>query len=383
MRAVRLAVLALVAGLGVSSSALRARDVATLDLLERYAAGEWEPVASALVDVRDFDQIYKDLKDGAPAWIDAAGPGERPRRVLAAATFALEAARVGAWHEWKWIQRAAEGPLPVLYWKAPPRILEWACELVVKAGIPRELERLWQLAALGVAQRSEDPQFLIGDTDLEIAAEAASPVAEKPGPPIRLPPVQRRHPDEVLNTQKEIKHLMHTMDRFPEEKRFMLAQGVARERVTPASAEAVYTSLVDDATVGAEARVRLGALMVRRNRIADALPQFDRAERMTRDTYLIYLARFFRGQALLRLKQEERAIEAFRGAVAARPGTQSAAAALAPLLYAADQRPEAQRLMAEAVSAHPPVPDPYLEHVHADDRFWPYLIVRLRAEIRR
>jgi tetratricopeptide (TPR) repeat protein len=382
MRAVRLAVLALVAGLGVSSSALRARDVSTLDLLERYAAGEWEPVTSALADATDFDKIYDDLKDRSPLWIAAGGATERARRTLATATFALEAARVAAWREWKWIQRS-ESRLPVLYWKAAPRIVEWACRLVVSGGLARDIERLWQLAAIGVAQRAEDGQFLIGNTAVEGIEEAPPTVSAKPVPNLRLQSAPRRHPDEVLNTQHELKHLMHTQDRFPEEKRFMLAQGIARERATPAEAEAIYTSLVDDPAVGAEARVRLGALILRRNRTAEAIAQLERAERMTRDPYVVHLASFFKGQAFERLKQSDRAVVAYRSALAARPGTQSAAAALAALLFVEDQRLEAQSVMADAIAAHPPRPDPYLELMHADDRFWPYLTSRLRREIRR
>jgi hypothetical protein len=69
--------------------------------------------------------------------------------------------------------------------------------------------------------------------------------------------------------------------------------------------------------------------------------------------------------------------------VAARPGTQSASAALAPLLIKKDQRAEAQALMAAVLEAGARAYDPYLEFMHADDRFWPRLVGRLRAEIRR
>jgi hypothetical protein len=35
------------------------------------------------------------------------------------------------------------------------------------------------------------------------------------------------------------------------------------------------------------------------------------------------------------------------------------------------------------LAAEPRPVDPWRAYVHADDRFWPYLVGRLRAEIRR
>jgi hypothetical protein len=103
---------------------------------------------------------------------------------------------------------------------------------------------------------------------------------------------------------------------------------------------------------------------------------------MTRDSYVLYLARLFRGQAFLRLQQEDNAMQALRGAVAVRPGMQSASVLLAELLIKNDLRAEAQTLMA-AVLAGAGSYEPFLEYAHADDRFWPQLIAKIRAEIRR
>jgi len=100
-----------------------------------------------------------------------------------------------------------------------------------------------------------------------------------------------------------------------------------------------------------------------------------------RDTYVEHRARIYRGQILLRQKREEAAIEAFRGAVAARPGAQSASVLLAELSFKAGNRTEAQQVMS-AVLANPAAGDPYLQFDHADDRFWPELLARLRREIK-
>jgi tetratricopeptide (TPR) repeat protein len=359
---------------------------AAITLLERYAAGQFDAVTAELGGIDDFGQLLKDLKNYAGEWIAAGGPADVSRRELAAATFALEAARVDEWWEWKWIQEPPPGttPLPTLYWKPPPLLIEWACELFRRDDAPRPIERTWQLAAMAVAQRSEDTQFLIGFTELLGGgpAPAAAPV-NLPHVPIRnlrIGPMRRGI--EVANVQDEIGHLNHIVDRFPTEMRFMLGQGIARERDFPEDAAKIYTGLADDPDVGAEALTRLGGLQVRQNRVADALPSLDRAERLTRDSYLLYLTRLFRGQALLRTKKEAAAEAAFRGALAARPAMETASLLLAELLFKAGNRTEAQSLMARVLAADPSVRDPYLEAVHGDDRFWPALVARLRREIK-
>ena len=73
----------------------------------------------------------------------------------------------------------------------------------------------------------------------------------------------------------------------------------------------------------------------------------------------------------------------YRGAVAAVPHAQSATLALAALAVRDGRRAEAQALAVAMLDARPQPADPWREYVHADDRFWPQLIARLRAEIRQ
>jgi tetratricopeptide (TPR) repeat protein len=392
------------------SSSPAAQSSATLALLDRYAAGEFAPVEAALAETNNFKRLYKDLKnDDLKPWLAAGGPSDRDRRTLAAATFALEAARADAWQEWKWIQQQKglgqpSGPefaglprnvsmskLPVLYWLPPPLLIEWGCTLLRETPEPRAIERIWQLAAMAVGQRGEDFQFLIGFTRLEsdepipIAAAEAAPQAPLPrvgGIPV-MPRSSDYFPDEVVNANATIGHLNHVVARFPAEKRFLLGEGLARERPVPVEAAKVYTTLLDDPQVGGEAAMRLGAMYLRQGRVSPALPLFDRADRQTRDRDVVYLARFYRGQALLRTGRQADAIAAFRAALDARPGSQSASVALATVLAQRGRRGEAQALMKAALEAGSEHRDPHLEYVHGDDRFWPILIARLRAEIKK
>lgn len=350
-------------------------------LLDRYAAGDFERVVEHLEGDIEYRSVLEQLRRDGPGWIER-GAGERARRELTAATFALEAARAGSWYEWKIVKRqprmcTEDGkecyqPQSVLSWQAPPLLLEWGCALLRRHATPQPVERWWQLAALSVAQRAEDPHFLIGH--LKMGANL----------------------DEIVNTQDEIQHLLHVRMRFPDEKRFLLAEGIAREGNLPDESIAAYKALEDHPDLGGEATMRLGAMHARRRTMVSttsmgrripqdasaALSAFERAEALTRDPYVVFLARYFKGQLLEQQKREKDAEAAYRGAVASVPDAPSATIALASLVFRDDRRLEAQRLIAGMLAADPQPVDPWRTYAHADDRFWPRLIARLRAEIR-
>jgi tetratricopeptide (TPR) repeat protein len=357
-----------------------ARGVSVIDLLDRYSGGQFDDVTEELAGDIDFGDLLKQLKRDAPVWFDAGGPADRSRRELVAATFALEAARADEWREWKWIQKQPQmcppdpppgaepskagcyQPLNVLYWKPPPLLIEWACELFRKDEVPRPIERWWQLAAIAVAQRSEDSAFLVGDPAIGRGAGAG----------------------EIINTQEEIKHLDHVQKRFPAEMRFMLAQGIARDPMWRDDATQAYTALMNDADTGGEAAMRMGAMLARTGAQAQAaFAMFDRAETQTRDPYVIYLARYFRAQLLEGQNKLDDAQAAYRGAAAAWPNGQAATTALAASLFRDGKRAEAYELADAMLDAPDPLFDPWREYVHADDRFWPLLIGKLRAGIVR
>ncbi|HVL68758.1 MAG TPA: hypothetical protein VM364_15960 [Vicinamibacterales bacterium] len=364
----RAVVASLVLGLLSTSGGSSARQPTALDLLGRYAAGAFDAVARQLADDVDYGELLRQLRRDGPAWIDSGAPDERPRRELAAATFALEAARAGAWHEWKIIRKqplmcAENGecylPPDVLAWQAPPLLLEWGCALLRAREQPLPIERWWQLAAVAVAQRAEDPHFLIGDPNVGRGIEAG----------------------EIVNRQDEIRHLDHATGRFPDEMRFVLAQGIARDGPFPDEAVTVYRALEHHPDVGGEAMARLGAMQARQRKPAEALKSLERSEALTRDPYVIFLARYFRARVLEQQGRHRDAEAAYRGAAAALPHAQSATVALAALVFRDGRRSEAHELVRGMLAAEPRPIDPWRAYVHADDRFWPRLIQRLRAEI--
>ncbi len=303
----------MIAGAVLIGATAPVRTLSVVSFLDRYAAGEFEAVSAELAGDIDFEQLLEQLKVDGPKWIAAAAPEAKARRELVAATFALEAARADAWDEWRWIQKQPEFNgiqlLNVLIWKPPPLLLEWACELFRRDETPRPIERWWQLAALSVAQRAEDTHFLVGDPAIGRGVGAG----------------------EIMNTQIEIKHLDHVAKRFPKEARFMLAQGIARDRVWHDDALQAYTAVANDPDVGGEAAMRLGVMQMYRRQLDLAMTGFDRAELLTRDPYVVYLARFFRAQVLEARGSGDRVEANYRGAVAAVPHAQSATLALAAL----------------------------------------------------
>jgi tetratricopeptide (TPR) repeat protein len=344
--------------------------------LDRYAHGEFDAVVTELKGRRNFDGVLEELRLGGEAWVTAGPETERARRRLAAATFALEAARAAEYIDWKrvirldaWVDEkekvhAKEGADRV-YWNAPPLLVEWGCALLRQEPKPPPIERIWHLASVAVAQGAGDMEFLVG-----------TPF------------------DERMNVPDEITHLWHAQDRFKAEPRLALAAAIALDmRTWPVRRGAPhvrnhafvgprFADLVRDEFVGAEAAVRLGSLHVRTGRLKEALSVFERVETMTRDTYLIYLARYFKGTALEKAGQPADAEAAYRGALAAIPHAQSATMALAALLAKQDRRAEAGALIETQLSTRPQPLDPWRAYAAGDARFWPALVARLRAEIR-
>lgn len=348
--------------------------------LERYSRGEFE-IVQAEMDAADEDALnatLASLKDKASGWIASGGIGDRPRRRLAAATFALEAARAGEWDQWKLIQdfenmgserrMVAPGvysdgvrivPASQVFWAAAPKLIEWACSLWREDTVPSDVERLWHLAAVAVAERAEDFEFLIGS------------------------PWEPRG-----NDADEIEHLKHASARFPDERRFALAQGVAidsrlvqvRPKGGAVEASKVFASLADDRDVGAEASVRLAILRLRQREFDNARKSAERAEGLTRDPFVRYLARYIRGRVAEEQKKTTEAERAYRAALVVMPRAQSASVALAALLMSNGGRAEGASIVADAVR-EPVLPDPWREYVHGDDRFWSGWLAELHALI--
>ena len=376
VRVPRAAVLPVILALCLASGQPSAQKLPVTDLLDRYVDGQFEAVASVLASKIDFADLLRQLKADGLAWIEAKGSAARERRELAAATFALEAAQADEWNEWSLRQRQppmeAPGgppyqPPDLFYWNPPPLLIEWGCQLFRRDSTPRPAERLWQLAALAVAERAEDPEFLMGTA----------------GGPIGNPGV-------------EVYHLRHVLERFPNEARVTLAYAVSLEWRTWSQAERkpspsnvprlraakeAFEALQPEEEITAEVGLRLGVIHLRARDLDEALTRFERVESSTRDPYLIYLARYFSAQAFEAKGREADAMRAYGRALATVPHAQSAALPFAAFLFKADRRAEAYDIIDGALTPNPPAADPWRAYADADGRFWPLLLARLHAVI--
>ena len=309
-----------------------------------------------------------------PHGFEEGGTADGARRELTAATVALEIARLNEWRDWKRVQHqplmtltgstsgvgAKKGaetyqPPDVLYWSPSPRLIAWANRLFTHDLTPRPIERWWQLAAVAVAERSEDFEFLSGN----------------------------RKGYAIANPKDEITYLAYVHARFPNELRFVLAQGISIEWQWPEDAKEVFKAIENDETVGGEATMRMGAIAARHGDRGGALDLFNRTEQLTRDPYVVFLARFLRGRTLEEQTKVADAETAYRRALATVPRAQSASVALSSLLFLTDRRLEADRVVDDMLNADPTPPDPWREYAHGDDRFWPRLVRILRTEIRK
>lgn len=344
--------------------------------LDRYSRGEFDAVVAELKSLKNVDGVLEELRLGGEAWVNAGPEAQRARRRLTAATFALEAARAAKYTPWKrvirldaWVDeregKTGKEGADRVYWNAPPLLVEWGCALLRQEAKAPAIERVWHLASVAAAQGAGDTEFLIG-----------SPFAAR------------------MNVPDEITHLWHAQDRFKSEPRLRLAMAVALEFQTwpgrhgvphvrnHAAVAPKLAELVRDDAVGAEAAVRMGSLHVRTGRLKEALTILERVETMTRDRYLIYLARYFTGVALEKAGQPDDAEAAYSRALAVIPHAQSATLALAAMLARQDRRAQAEALVEAHLSTRPQPADPWRSYAAGDARFWPELIARLRAEIR-
>jgi tetratricopeptide (TPR) repeat protein len=326
-------------------------------LLARYAGGDFDRVVSDLSAIKDLAPSYKDLKSNGEKWIEGGG-ADRERRRVAAATFALEAAHIGALTDWKEVRNFVR--LENIYWRPPSQLLEWGCETMRAAPAPTPIEHTWQMAALAVVGRAQDYEFQVG-----------SPWAGR------------------ANKGDEINHLEHAIARFPKDRRLLLAQGIAAEtRLFPNArnsglkeAQTIFANLIDDEAVGAEAALRLGISEARTNQPAIALPHLQKAAAASQDPFIVYLAELFAGQTLEKLGKPAEAEAAYQHALQLVPRGQSATFSIATLLAARGARAEASALI-ESSLAVPVAADPWKVYGDADHRFWPGLITELRKAIK-
>jgi hypothetical protein len=359
-------------------------------LLDAYAAGQFaaslEPIARMSSD--DAAEYRQQLTTAAGLkWIDRT-PGAGPRRAFVVAAFALEAEAVlverGLW-------TAATGEKP-----CPGRcVIEWACTLLRLRGEPDKPERAWMLGTIALAGGVRNWTFLL------------SPLT---------PPRPR------TRTQG---HVLHALERFPNEPRFKLARALAiasrhavtsemtaprqGQRILPAAgrmpnivitgpggppeyledllrpntdyAESELSPLTRDPVVGAEAQMRLAYLYLHSRDYELAVKAGRAAAEASADPDVKYLAHYVAGQAWQGIGELAAAEAQYQAALEARPRAQSASLALAALLHARGEANTAYELTVASIEARPPAPDPWRQFMYGDYPRLPQWIAEIRKAI--
>jgi tetratricopeptide (TPR) repeat protein len=355
--------------------------------LDAYARGAYEQALESArrLPADRMTELGLPVLQAGRVWVDRV-PGDRPRRVLVAAAFALETQYIRA-ERGGWLRSDGEPPC------TGSCVLEWACALLQSRGAPDPVERTWLLATVALAGGVREWGFL------------HAPLT---------PPAPRT---QVRG------HLIHALARFPDEPRFRLARAVAiasRLAVLPemeapregeltgpawSSTEIVrvvgpgvslvgdiraaqqdhartqLTSLLGDPSVGAEARLRLAYLDFRARAYQDARKEALEAGESATDADIKYSARYLAAQAAQALGDLKGAEALLASALEVRPHSQSATLALAALKYRRGDVEPAYALVESSFRERAGDDDPWRMFLYGDFARLPSIIAELRRQI--
>ena len=365
--------MAWISALVVACSSILAAEQATFDLksmLDVYARGAYDrAVQMAPADLGPLQLRF--VQDG-PAWIDADPAHAADRRAVVAA-FLLELAAA---------RYESEGHRFL-------DLIEWMCMQIRAAGPPTEFERAWHAASHAIAGRSRSRTYLLGEY---ARLPHQQPSTAKPSDP--------QHPPA--------RHLMHAIERFPDDPHFQLSRIVAwtwgrdsepnrnagdrlREivrgpggnvRVAP-QLEAIVAlePLLKVPEVAAEAHLRAGLVHFTVRDYAAALRAFEAAQPLATEPALKYLAHFNAGRALEAASRVDAAIEEYRRALEIIPGAESATVALTSLQFARDEREVAIEQIDRVFNKPPGGTDPGRLIGYGSFFRWPSLQRAMRAAL--
>lgn len=254
------------------------------------------------------------------------------------------------------------------------------------AGPPTKFERAWHAASHALAGRARSRVWLLGEF-------AVLPHQK----PFNRPPSDPQHPPA--------RHLMHALERFPDDPHFQLSRIVAwtwsrdaepirnvatrerevlndRSRSTrrPAQLEAIVAlePLTSAREVAAEAWVRMGIMHFVIGDFASALKAFESAQAIAAEPAMKYIAFLNAGRALERLSRQDEAIRAYQRALEVIPFAESATVALTSLQFMRDDREAAVPMIDTVFNSPPAPPDPGRLTGYGNYLRWPQLKQMMR-----
>ena len=357
--------------------------IAPLDLvrvLKGYAEGRFDEAVTTVA--RAGDEIGRNLRRHwsvtAQQWIDA-DPARRSQRMLAAAALALETEHVRA-ERGDWRQTGT-----------PPCggacVLDWAQLQLANRGAPDRAERAWYLAAAALAGGVRDWQYL------HRPMNSARPSRIIPGLIDRA--VVRFPDDGPLRLEQAIAaagRFSVTTDGGSRSRDQMLSfpslagrgelMAIVIARLgTPETAADMFRTVVSDPQVGAEASLRLGYLHWTMGHDAAARDALATAAKQASDVELRYLAQFLLGWIAMRRGDATTAIPWLEAALVARPGSQSAALALASLELQRGNADKAHQIARTSLDERRADADPWRLFLYGHHPHWAARIAELRREL--
>jgi hypothetical protein len=134
-----------------------------------------------------------------------------------------------------------------------------------------------------------------------------------------------------------------------------------------------FLPLIDDPVVGGEARLQLGYLRHLDGKPDDAMALLRDLETRSKDSWMLYNARFLRGQIDTGRRIYSAAARSFESALELYPTASSARRSLGALRYLDGDRAAASRLFEPQAGT-----DPWFEFAYGEYRHWPDRLARVR-----
>jgi tetratricopeptide (TPR) repeat protein len=328
-----------------------------ISLIEAYQRGDLDGSVAKAAAIPDLGPLRLRFVQDTPVWINA-DPAQREARQAATAGFLIELTAARLESDW--------GRLSDL--------IEWTC-VQLRAGPPTEFERAWHAASHALAGRARARVWLLG--------EYARLPHQKP---TNAPPSDPQRPPA--------RHLMHALERFPDDPQFQLSRVVAwtwgrdeepirnlrrgedgerRPARRAPQLEAIVTlePLTALPAVAGEAWLRIGLVHFTVGDFASALRAFESAQPIAAAPAIRYLAHFNAGRALERLSRPDEAMREYRKALEIVPDAESAAVALASLQFMRDARDEAVSLLNRVFARASRIDDPGRLSGYGSFLHWP------------
>jgi len=340
-------------------------------LLDTYYQGHYDDAIRKGAALPDLGALRLQFVQGTPAWIGA-DPANVENRRAAVAGFVVELAAARLESDW--------GRLSDL--------IEWTCAQLLRAsGPPTAFERTWHMATTALAGRARVRVWLLG-------------------PYARLPHQKPRTPSK--DDPPSPQHLLHAIERFPDDPRFELARAVAwtwgRDSEPMRNMRADWQRNIDRwapprapqleaitaleplrgvPAVAAEAWIRTGLVHVTVGDHVAALNAFEMARPFAATTALKYLSHFLGARSLEMLNRHDEAIATYRRALEIVPLAESATVALASLQFLRGEQDAAVTLIDTTFAKTTTTTDPGRLTGYGFYLHWPEIKAAMRAELKK